>query len=275
MRNLQKRRTSAQDDGPDLLKRHSPAKPPRRLGLLVFLLTALALSYHSTAPVSAQANPAPSAGTADAFKELRHDMVEVQIRRRGIETAPLLDAMGEVPRHLFVPESARDQAYRDTPVRFAPGQTLLQANVSAQMIELLEIESGDKVLEVGTGSGYDAAVLSRLAAEVYTIEIDAVLAQRAERLLAQLGYDNVEVRTGDGYRGWPEKGPFDAILITAAPHKIPEPLFEQLKLGGRMVVAVGARVQDLQVITRTKNGRQVRMIRPVVLGPMTGEVRED
>lgn len=258
------------------MKRRPRSKPSERLGLFVVLFAALAFSYRSAEPASAQAEPVPSVRTADAYERLRHDMVEDQIKKQGIGTQPLFDAMEEVPRHLFVPESARDEAYRDTPVRFAPGKTLLQAKLSAQMIELLEIGRGDKVLEVGTGSGYDAAVLSRLAGEVYTIEIDDGLARRAEALLKRLGYNNVQVRIGDGYRGWPEKGPFDAILITAAPNKLPEPLFEQLKVGGRMVVAVGDRVQDLQVITRLKDGgRHIRRIQPVVLGPMTGEIRED
>jgi protein-L-isoaspartate(D-aspartate) O-methyltransferase len=141
------------------------------------------------------------------------------------------------------------------------------------MISLLELTGREKVLEVGTGSGYDAAVLSRLAAEVLTIEIDPGLASRAKETLRALGYRNVRVRVGDGYRGWPEEAPFDAIVLTTAPDRIPEPLFDQLKEGGRLVVAVGDFVQDLQVITKTEGGgRRVKKVSLVRLGPMSGEV---
>jgi protein-L-isoaspartate(D-aspartate) O-methyltransferase len=221
------------------------------------------------------ASPTWGQAPGAAFQEQRLAMVDTQLRRRGLDAPLILGAMKDVPRHLFVPRDVREQAYLDAPVRFAPGQTLSQAYISAQMIDLLKISSDDKVLEVGTGSGYDAAVLSRLVSKVYTIEIDTALARRAQRLLAELGYDNVEVRAGDGYRGWAEAGPFDAILLTTAPNRIPEPLFDQLKVGGRMVVPVGGMVQDLQVITKMEDGRRVRRISPVVLGPMTGEVRDN
>lgn len=199
-------------------------------------------------------------------------MVENQLRKRGIEEPGVLEAMGTVPRHAFVPEEHRREAYLDAPVTFAPGQTLSEAYLSALMISLLDLEGGEKVLEVGTGSGYDAAVLSRIAGEVFTIEIDSTLAARARETLRRLGFRNVHVRAGDGYRGLPEEAPFDAIVLTTAPDHIPEPLFEQLKEGGRLVVAVGGFVQDLQVITKTAHGRKVRRISPVRLGPMSGEV---
>ncbi|MCP4660313.1 MAG: protein-L-isoaspartate(D-aspartate) O-methyltransferase [bacterium] len=229
-------------------------------------LVAGALLWQASAAAIAQVN---------SFTSQRAGMVENQVRKRGIEEPAILAAMREVPRHLFLPEEKRSQAYEDVPVVFAPGQTLSQAYLSAQMISLLNLSSGDKVLEIGTGSGYDAAVLSRVAREVYTIEIDESLGEKARRTLTELGYGNVRVKIGDGYRGWSEEAPFDAILITAGAQRIPEPLFEQLKVGGKMVVAVGDFVQDLQVITKTADGRETRRISPVVLVPMEGEVTKD
>ena len=201
-------------------------------------------------------------------------MVERQIERRGIDQPGLIAAMREVPRHIFVPELRRTDAYQDVPIPIGTGQTLSQAYLSALMISLLELDGDERVLEIGTGSGYDAALLSKLAREVYTIEIDENLGDQARRNLRGLGLNNVRVKIGDGYRGWPEKAPFDAILLTTAPERIPEPLFEQLKIGGKLVVAVGNLVQDLQVITRTEDGREVRKVSPVRLGTMTGEVNQ-
>ncbi len=229
-------------------------------------LLAGALLWQASAAATAQVDP---------FTDQRDRMVEHQVRKRGIEEPAILEAMREVPRHLFLPEDKRSQAYEDVPVVFAPGQTLSQAFLSAQMISLLNLAGGDKVLEIGTGSGYDAAVLSRVAGEVYTIEIDESLGDKARQTLADLGYGNVRVKIGDGYRGWSEEAPFDAILITAGAQRIPEPLYEQLKVGGKMVVAVGDFVQSLQVITKTVDGRETRKISPVVLVPMEGEVTKD
>jgi protein-L-isoaspartate(D-aspartate) O-methyltransferase len=213
----------------------------------------------------AQANPLIS----DPWAPQRSDMVENQLRKQGIKEPSILTAMRDVPRHLFVPESRQAQAYAEAPVEFAPGQALPQAFLSALMIELLDLDRHDKVLEIGTGSGYDAAVLSRLVRRVYTIEIDPAVGQQARRTLDRLGYDNVQVRIGDGYRGWPEEAPFDAILVTAAPDHVPDHLLEQLKVGGKMVVAVGSRmVQDLTVVTKTPDGPEKRKISPVVMTPM-------
>ena len=206
------------------------------------------------------------------FSERRH-MVDDQVRRRGIEQRGLLQAMEAVPRHLFVPEIHQLQAYEDAPVEIAPGKTISQAYLSALMISLLELDGDEKVLEIGTGSGYDAALLSRLARKVYTIEIDRALGNRAQRTLRDLGYRNVEVLIGDGYRGWPEKAPFDAILVTTAPPRLPRPLIDQLAVGGRMVVPVGNLVQDLQVITKTRDGIETRKMSLVNLVPMEGEVK--
>jgi protein-L-isoaspartate(D-aspartate) O-methyltransferase len=214
--------------------------------------------------------------TKDPWINLRQSMVDSQVRSRGVTEGELLSAMQEVPRHLFVPQDLERLAYEDRPVEIAPGQNLSQAYVSARMISLLDLSPGDRVLEVGTGSGYDAALLSQLAEDVYTIEIDPELGQRAKNNLARLGYDNVHVRIGDGYRGWPEKAPFDAILLTAAPQRVPEPLLDQLAVGGKMVVAVGFSLhQDLQVITKTDtNDREVRRVSLISLAPMTGEVEQ-
>jgi len=229
-------------------------------------LLAGALLWQATAAATAQVDP---------YTSQRLRMVEDQVRKRGIEEPAILAAMKEVPRHLFLPEALRLQAYEDVPVAFSPGQTLSQAYLSARMISLLNLSGDDKVLEIGTGSGYDAAVLSRVAREVCTMEIDESLAEKARRTLAELGYRNVEVKIGDGYRGWSEKAPFDAILVTAGAQRFPEPLFEQLKVGGKMVLAVGDFLQNLQVITKTPDGRETETISPVRLAPMEGEVTKE
>lgn len=258
MYNDERPQTSLSGDGSDRFRQRRASA--RRLGaLLVFSLLAT-----SASPLAAQTDP---------FSLRRHSMVETQIRGRGITENQVLSAMEEVPRHLFVPETSRPQAYEDVPVTIAPGQTLYQAYLSALLISNLGLSGKEKVLEIGTGSGYDAAILSRLAGQVFTIEIDPEIGQRARKTLRELGYKNVQVRIGDGYRGWPEEAPFDAILLTAAPEHIPEPLFDQLKIGGKMVVAVGRMIQDLKVITKTSaTERDTRKIRPVVMVPMTGEV---
>ena len=210
--------------------------------------------------------------SGDPFLTFRRDMVENQIKRRGIDEPRILRALELVPRHLFVPEGERLRAYEDVPIEIGPDQTLSQAYLSAQMVSLLELDGDEKVLEIGTGSGYDAALLSRLAREVWTVEISPQLADAARRTLGRLGYDNVRVLAGDGYRGLPEEAPFDAILLTAAPQHIPEPLIEQLAVGGKMVVAVGDFFQDLLVVTKMADGTcEKRRISPVRLGPMTGE----
>ncbi len=207
----------------------------------------------------------------DPFAGLRHEMVEKQIRKRGVRHKGVLQAMQEVPRHLFVPESVRDRAYVDSPQSIGDGQTISQPYIVALMTELLELDGDEKVLEIGTGSGYQAAVLSRLAREVYSIEIRDSLAKRAEKTLGGLGYDNVRVRTGDGYGGWPEEAPFDSIMVTAAPPEVPEKLVEQLKVGGKMIVPVGSYIQDLVEITKTKDGFKKRMVAPVLFVPMVSE----
>jgi len=178
-----------------------------------------------------------------------------------------------VPRHELIPEENRGDAYGDHPVPIGEGQTISQPLIVAYMTECLELKGGEKILEVGTGSGYQAAILGELAREVYSIEIVPSLAQRAAADLARLGYANVHVREGDGYRGWPEEAPFDGIIITAAPPQVPQPLLDQLKVGGRLIAPIGVDVQQLVRITRTAAGFQEEKLVPVRFVPMTGEAQ--
>ncbi len=211
---------------------------------------------------------------ADSYEEARKQMVDKQVRQRGVTQAEVLAAMEYVPRHLFVPEAQRANAYADQPIPLGQGRTIYQPYVVALMTQLLGIKKGSTVLEVGTGSGYQAAVLSRVAREVYSIEIDSVAASQASKKLSVLGYHNITVRIGDGYQGWPERAPFDAILLSVAPPKIPKALLDQLKVGGKMVAPVGGFFQDLQVITKTAKGLEKRAVIPVRLSPMTGQVQD-
>ena len=198
-------------------------------------------------------------------------MVATQIAARGITDARVLAAMRKVPRERFVPENLRSSAYLDGPLPIGHEQTISQSYIVAFMTEALRLREGDKVLEIGTGSGYQAAVLAECCRQVYTIEIVAPLAERAVTTLKALGYSNVEVRHGDGYRGWPEQAPFDAIMVTAAPDHVPEPLVAQLAVGGRMVIPVGDVVQNIVLIEKTTTGTTSRTLLPVTFVPMTGE----
>ncbi len=204
----------------------------------------------------------------DPFFGVRQRMVQEQVQGRGVTQPTLLSAMETVPRHLFVPEESRSFAYEDRSLSIGAGEFMSRPYLSARMIELLELDGTEKVLEIGTGSGYDAALLSRLAAKVFTIELLDELGTRASKNLEYLGFSNVRVRVGNGYEGWPEEAPFDAIILTAAPEHLPASLLAQLKESGRMVVPVGRYVQDLQVITKTAGGTEKRTIIPVHLGPM-------
>jgi len=201
-------------------------------------------------------------------------MVETQIVNRGVRNARVLAAMKQVPRHLFVDAKERDP-YGDHPLPIAGNQTISQPYIVALMTELADLAPGEKVLEIGTGSGYQSAVLSRLAREVYSIEIVPELARESAERLRKLGYGNVTVREGDGYRGWPEHAPFDAILVTAAPDRIPQPLLDQLAPGGRMVIPVGSFFQELKVLSKDRNGKITEKdILPVRFVPMTGEIEK-
>ncbi len=211
---------------------------------------------------------------SEAFITARKRMVREQLLSRDITNARVLAVMGQVPRHEFVPEKLRSQAYDDRPLPIGHDQTISQPYIVAFMTERLEPRRTDRVLEIGTGSGYQAAVLSKLVAEVYTIEIVEALAQRAGSDLKRLGYTNVNVRAGDGYKGWPEAAPFDAVMVTCAPEKVPQPLIEQLKDGGRMIIPVGP-IWNQELILLRKQGERLekRGVLPVRFVPMTGEAQ--
>jgi protein-L-isoaspartate(D-aspartate) O-methyltransferase len=204
------------------------------------------------------------------FRTMREKMVETQIKARGVKDPRVLSAMLKVERHLFVPKDLHSSAYTDQPLPIGEGQTISQPYIVAIMTELLELKGEEKVLEIGTGSGYQAAILAELVKEVYTIEIVETLAASAKRLLLQMGYQNIMVKAGDGYLGWPDVAPFDAIVVTAAPDHIPKPLLEQLKEGGRMVVPVGTYSQVLKKIVKRSGRVETTDIIPVLFVPMTG-----
>jgi protein-L-isoaspartate(D-aspartate) O-methyltransferase len=210
----------------------------------------------------------------DAFADKRRLMVETQIRGRDVRDERVLRAMERVPRHLFVPEAVRAQAYEDYPLPIGADQTISQPYIVALMTSLLELDGGERVLEIGTGSGYQAAVLAEVAGRVYSMEILDSLGRRARETLGELGYANVEVRVGDGFAGWPEHAPYDGILVTAAPPKVPQALLDQLKVGGKLVIPVGRFFQDLLVYTRTEKGFEKRNVIPVRFVPMTGEAEK-
>lgn len=241
------------------LRGHRPFPPWRRIatGLVAVLAMAAAAS------------------AADGYEALRHTMVEQQVKKRGITDPDVLAAMEQVPRHMFVPDSLKSKAYGEEPLDLGQGRTVYQPYMVALMTQLLGLKHNSKVLEIGTGSGYHAAVLSRIAREVYSIEIVEPIAAQASKRLSTMGYHNVEVRVGDGYRGWPDHAPFDAILLSVAPGSIPTELIKQLRVGGKMVVPVGGLFfQDLLVITKTADGLQKRQVIPVRLAPMTGKAQD-
>jgi len=217
-----------------------------------------------------------SAPAADPFLAGRQAMVERDIKGRGVSDRRVLEVMGRVPRHLFVAERQRAQAYADHPLPIGEGQTISQPYVVALMTEALHLKPTDRVLEIGTGSGYQAAVLAELVKEVFTIEIRRSLAESAEKRLAGLGYRNVQVRYGDGYFGWEEKAPFDAIIITAAANHIPPPLIRQLKNGGRLILPLGSTVfsQTLTLVTKKDERVSVEQLGGVAFVPMTGEAQK-
>jgi len=225
--------------------------------------------------------PAPPSSQAQQtkldYEQMRRDMVQ-QLKQQGmLESAAVAEAMTATPRHLFVPEELRHLAYYDTPLPIGEDQTISAPGVVAKMTELLEPQPEDVILEVGTGSGYQAAVLSHLVKQVYTIEILAPLAESAEKRLKELGYDNVTVRCGDGYQGWPEYAPFNGIIVTCAPEEIPQPLEEQLKEGGRMVIPVGPEhgIQQLYLLQKRGGTISKTVVLSVQFVPMTGEAEQE
>ena len=242
-----------------------PSPEPMRttLRLLgVCFPTAFAVSNAATPPVA-------------SFAAERNAMVREQIEARAVKDPAVLGALRRVPRHEFVPAAMRPHAYADRPLPIGEGQTISQPYIVAFMTELLEVRPGQRILEIGTGSGYQAAILAELGVEVYTIEIVERLAMTARALLERLGYTNVHVRAGDGYGGWPEFAPFDRIIVTAAPPRLPQPLIDQLKPGGRLVVPEGEHDQDLVLYTKTNDGKLRReKVLPVRFVPMTGQAQK-
>lgn len=209
----------------------------------------------------------------DKYEKKRLLMVERDIKARGVRDTKVLEAMRKIPRHLFVDEDLRDQAYDDHPLPIGEGQTISQPYVVALMTEALRLRPKDRVLEIGTGSGYQAAVLAEIVREVYTIEIRSGLAQRAEKRLKELGYRNIMVKYGDGYFGWAEFAPFDAIIVTASVNHIPPPLIRQLKDGGRLIIPLGSTIyyQTLTLVRKEKGEVFLEQMGPVAFVPMIGE----
>ncbi|MCS7280983.1 MAG: protein-L-isoaspartate(D-aspartate) O-methyltransferase [Desulfobacterota bacterium] len=212
----------------------------------------------------------------DIFERKRIEMVEKQIKARGIKDEKVINAMLKVKRHLFVENKYVDKAYGDHPLPIGEGQTISQPYVVALMTEALELKGDEKVLEIGTGSGYQAAILAEIVKEVYTIEIRKRLCETAKERLKSLGYKNVFVKHGDGYFGWPEYAPFDAIMITASANHIPPPLLSQLKEGGRLIIPLGSTVfyQNLTLVIKEKKGLRVRELQQVVFVPMAGKAKK-
>ncbi len=211
------------------------------------------------------------------FTEARRAMVERDLRGRGIKDGRVLAVMDSVPRHLFVPEPLRSSAYEDRPLPIGEGQTISQPYIVAYMTELMELKGTEKVLEIGTGSGYQTAVLARLSTEVFSIEILPTLSERAGMLLRRLGFANVQLKVGDGFFGWEERAPFDAILLTAAAPRVPEPLWRQLREGGRLVMPLGEehQAQRLVRIRKTAGQQVVEDVTGVLFVPLKGAIRKE
>jgi len=224
--------------------------------------------------MSEKMQPSKDSQSEDFYADQRKLMVREQIEMRGVTTPSVIEAFLKVKRHLFVPKEIRAQSYSDYPLPLGFGQTISQPFIVALMLHLLQLQPDDRVLEVGTGSGYQAAVTAELAAHVHTVEIIPELARSADRRLKSLGYMNISVRTGDGWYGWPEEAPFDGILITAVAQEVPPRLLAQLAVGGRLVMPVGEvwGDQELVLLTRDTTGMiNTREVLPVRFVPMTGE----
>jgi protein-L-isoaspartate(D-aspartate) O-methyltransferase len=256
--------------------------------LRIAIITALVLGlgwllvtqpWQTPPPAATPPPPSPTGAlptldvTAESFAAARHEMVDAQIHERGISDPAVLAAMETVPRHLFVPSEWLQEAYADHPLPIGYGQTISQPYVVAWMTELLRLKPGARVLEIGTGSGYQAAILGQMGMEVYTIEIVEPLATQASARLAEMGYDNITVRHADGYYGWQEHAPFDGIIVTCAPDHIPPPLVAQLADGGRMVLPVGppGGYQSLWLVEKHGDQVQTSNMGGVTFVPLTGE----
>ena len=216
-------------------------------------------------------------GEPERFVKARQRMVSRQLKARDITDPKVLEVMGTVRRHLFVSPGLASQAYDDHPLPIGEGQTISQPYIVALMTQILDIRPGEKVLEIGTGSGYQAAVLGHFTGQVYTMEIRKGLARKASQRLENLGYEQIRVKHGDGYFGWPEHAPFDAIMVTAAANHVAPPLLDQLKMGGRLLIPLGSTTyyQTLTKITKTPEGKEVEHLLGVVFVPMVGKILED
>ncbi|MDZ7340411.1 MAG: protein-L-isoaspartate(D-aspartate) O-methyltransferase [candidate division KSB1 bacterium] len=238
--------------------------------MFIFIVLTYCRSNNDAAQRWQESQSAP-----DRFTAQRYQMVQQQIAERGVRDTLVLNAMRKVPRHLFVPNYLMTQAYIDSPLPIGEGQTISQPYIVAFMTEALKLKGNERVLEIGTGSGYQAAILAEIAKEVYTIEIVPILGRRSSELLQKMGYKNIHVIIGDGYRGLVEKAPFDAIIVTAAPDHIPQPLVDQLKAGGRLIIPVGNLEQELILIEKKADGAVTKKsILPVRFVPMTGEAQQ-
>jgi len=202
------------------------------------------------------------------FEKERERMVRSQLAARGIKDAKVLDVMKKVPRHMFVPANMLSHAYSDEPLPIGEGQTISQPYIVAYMTEVLALQEGERVLEIGTGSGYQTAILAEIAQQVFTVELVGDLSQRAQEALKKLKYTNILYKIGDGTFGWDEQAPFDAIMVTAAPDKVPHSLEEQLKIGGRMIIPVGTAIQELVLVTRGKKKFKRKILLPVRFVPL-------
>jgi protein-L-isoaspartate(D-aspartate) O-methyltransferase len=249
---------------------------PRPRGRRRTALPSVVKVFFTAAAVLAAGLDFPPSGAPqekDRSAAERKAMVEIQVASRGVRDPAVLEALRTVPRHLFVPPELRDEAYGDYPLPIGEAQTISQPYIVALMTESLGLKTGDKVLEIGTGSGYQAAVLSLLARTVFTVEINGSLARRAADTLGKLGYANVRVRSGDGFFGWPEEAPFDAVIVTCAVDRVPPRLFDQLAEGGRLVLPLGdsRSYQTLTLVTKKSGKMTIRKIADVRFVPMTGE----
>ncbi len=239
----------------------------RRLPVAALLMSAILIGGMATA-----ADPK----TSDPTVAPRHRMVERHLVERGIKDPRVLDAFRTVPRHLFLPKETRRLAYDDESIPIGEGQTITPPFDVAFMTESLQPKPTDVIYEVGTGSGYQAAILSRLVKDVYSVEIKPPLGRRAAQVLKEVGYTNVHTRIGDGYAGWPDAAPFDAVIVTCAPEFIPQPLIDQLKDGGRMVIPVGDRFNQTVYLVTKKDGKLTRKeLRPTLFVPMTGKAQQE
>jgi protein-L-isoaspartate(D-aspartate) O-methyltransferase len=249
-------------------------QPARLLNLLLILTIGIEISIGAAGTVLAQDS---AASAVDPLVAARNRMVDRHLVERGIKDPRVLEAFRTVPRHLFVPKESRRLAYEDESISIGEGQTITPTYDVAFMTEALQPKPTDRIYEVGTGSGYQAAILSRLVKDVYSVEIHEPLGQRAAKVLAELKYDNVHTRVGDGYAGWPDEAPFDAVIVTCAPEKIPAPLVEQLREGGRLLIPLGDRYNQSLFIYTKKDGKldAGKKLKPTLFVPMTGQAQRE